>query len=103
MNIDATVATNISAKIDLLKGAKGMSAEKIDATAKDFESLFVSQMVENMFGESSGDSAFGSSETDDIYKGMMTQEYGKIITKSGGIGIADYVKRELLQMQEKKN
>lgn len=93
----------LSAKIDLLKGVKNMSAEKIDETAKDFESLFISQMVENMFGESIGESAFGSDESNDIYKGMMTQEYGKIISKSGGIGIADYVKRELLQMQEQKN
>lgn len=100
MNIDPAIANNISAKTDLLKGAKGMNAEKIDAAAKDFEAVFISQMVESMFGESSGESAFGSDESNDIYKGMMAQEYGKIITNSGGIGIADYVKRELLKQQE---
>ena len=57
-------------------------------------------MVEQMFGESIGDDAFGSEESQEIYKGMMVQEYGKVITQSGGIGIADYVKRELLKTQE---
>ena len=31
---------------------------------------------------------------------MMTEEYGKIIARSGGIGVADHVKREMLRMQE---
>jgi peptidoglycan hydrolase FlgJ len=82
------------------KAYKGMSATKMDSVAQDFESMFVSQMVETMFGESMGDEAFGSSDTDDIYKGMIGQEYGKIISNSGGIGIASYVKRELLKLQE---
>ena len=53
-----------------------------------------------MFGESGGDSAFASGETDDVYKSLMVQEYGKVIVQSGGIGIADYIKRELLKQQE---
>jgi flagellar protein FlgJ len=57
-------------------------------------------MVEQMFGESIGSDAFGSEDTDEVYKGLMVQEYGKMITQSGGIGIADYVKRELLKQQE---
>ena len=31
---------------------------------------------------------------------MMVQEYGKAIARSGGIGIADSVQREILKMQE---
>jgi Rod binding domain-containing protein len=30
----------------------------------------------------------------------MVEQYGKQISQSGGIGIADYVKRELLKLQE---
>ena len=71
-----------------------------DAAAKDFEALFISQMVENMFGDSVGSEAFGSEESDEVYKGLMVQEYGKMIVNAGGIGIADYVKRELLKQQE---
>ena len=81
------------------KGAK-LNPKQAEAAATDFESVFLAQMLEQMFGESSGEEAFGDSETNDIYKGMMMQEYGKTITKAGGIGIADYVKRELLKLQE---
>jgi len=94
-----------AAKIDGFAGfsaKKNMSPEQVNATAKEFESMFISQMTEQMFGESGGDSAFGTQETDDIYKSLMVHEYARIISNSGGIGIADYVKREMLKMQEKQ-
>jgi len=78
-----------------------MSEDQINATSKDFESMFISQMLEQMFGDSIGSEAFGDSETSEVYKGMMMSEYGKQIAQAGGIGIADYVKRELLKLQEK--
>ncbi len=77
-----------------------MNAQQIDAASKDFESMFVGQMMEQMFGDSLGDQAFGDSETGEIYKGLMMDAYGKEIAKSGGIGIASYVKTELLKLQE---
>ncbi len=81
-------------------GSKTMSPDKIDAAASDFESMFVSQMLEQMFGESEGDEAFGSEETNDVYKGLLMEQYGKLIARSGGIGIATFVKQELLKQQE---
>lgn len=73
---------------------------QIDKTAKDFESMFVSQMLDQMFGESIGDEMFGDSQTHEIYKNLMLEQYGKEISSAGGIGIADYVKTELLRLQE---
>lgn len=81
------------------KDSDAISA-KADKAAQDFESLFISQMIEQMFGESLGDDFFGSDESSDVYKQLMVDQYGKQISASGGIGIADYVKRELLKMQE---
>ena len=78
-----------------------MSTSQIDAAAKDFESMFVGQMVESMFGDSVGTEAFGDAESADVYKSMMTDAYGKAIVNDGGIGIADYVRKELLKLQEK--
>ncbi len=79
---------------------KTMSHGQIEQTAKDFESMFITQMLEPMFGESLGTDLFGDEQSSDIYKGMMMEQFGKEITRSGGIGIADYVKRELLRLQE---
>ena len=83
-----------------LTGRNAPVESQADKAAKDFESMFVSQMLENMFGESLGDDLFGSSDTDEVYKSLMMQEYGKQIVASGGMGIASYVKRELLKLQE---
>ncbi len=98
--LDNAISTGSQGIIPKLQGVKGMDPQKAEATARDFESLFISQMVEQMFGESIGSEAFGTEDTDEVYKGLMVQEYGKMITQSGGIGIADYVKRELLKQQE---
>lgn len=86
-----------AAPINALPSKGAMNDAQADATSKDFESMFLSQMLEGMFGESSGSEAFGSSDTDEIYKGLMVQEYGKIITKAGGIGIASNIKQELIK------
>ena len=56
-----------------------------------------------MFGDSEGDEAFGSKDTSDIYKSMLMDQYGKSIARAGGIGIAAYVKQELLKQQEVGN
>ncbi|MFW0777626.1 MAG: rod-binding protein [Rickettsiales bacterium] len=83
-----------------LSGVK-LSDSQVETVAKDFESLFITQMMEHMFSdESLGTDLFGDKETSDIYKGLMLEEYGKRISDSGGIGIADYVKQELLRLQE---
>jgi len=80
--------------------AGSMSETQIDKTSKDFESMFISQMLEPMFGDSEGEDAFGSTESNDVYKGLLMDQYGKLISQSGGIGVADYVKKELLKLQE---
>lgn len=79
-----------------MSAAKNMTPERADAVSKDFESLFVSQMMEPMFGDSVGADAFGSEDTDEIYKGLMVKEYGKLIVKSGGIGIASNIYNQLM-------
>lgn len=95
-----TNSQNITPKFAVLGALKKMTPERAEEVAKDFESLFVSQMVEHMFGDSVGDEAFGSSDTDEVYKGLMVQEYGKMIVSAGGIGIASNIKQELLKQQE---
>ncbi|MDX2073088.1 MAG: rod-binding protein [Alphaproteobacteria bacterium] len=83
-----------------LQGAASGNLSKSEAkkVAQDFESLFVSQMVQHIFsGDSLGKDQFGSEETDEIYKSMMVDQYAKAIVKSGGIGIASYIERSLAQ------
>lgn len=83
-----------------VKGAKGVTMEKIEATAKEFESQFISQMLESMFATRDVKDSLGGSEAEETYQSMMVSEYGKIISRSGGIGVADQIKKAMLKLQE---
>lgn len=92
----ASIAPSMSG----ITSGREMQEAQMDKVANDFESMFVSQMLEQMFGDSLGMEAFGDKETTEVYKGLMVEEYGKQIANAGGIGIAAYIKQELLKLQE---
>ena len=89
-----------AAKLALARG--NLSARdlgQIDKISQDFEAVFLSQMMENMFDGVDID-PMGDEPGKDTYKSLLLDEYGKIIAKSGGIGVAGYVKEEMLKSQE---
>lgn len=69
-------------------------------TAESFEAVFLSQMLEHMFSGIKTDGMFGGGYSEGIYRSMMNEQYAEAMTKSGGIGIADAVYRQILKMQE---
>lgn len=79
---------------------KHVSPEKLDEVASDFEAQFISQMLENMFATVDTKESLGGDESEDVYRSMLVDEYGKVISRAGGIGVADHVKREMLRLQE---
>lgn len=83
-----------------LQGKRPASAAQIDAVAKEFESQFIGSMLENMFSTVDTNGFLDGGEAEETYRSLMIQEYGKLMSNAGGIGVADYVKREMLRMQE---
>ncbi len=83
------------------KGAKA-SAEKIDTVASEFEAQFISQMLSNMFSTVDSKDSLGGSDSEEVYQSLLIDEYGKILAKSGGVGVADQVKRIMISQQEVK-
>ena len=73
---------------------------QLEAAAKDFEAVFITEMMKPMFAGIKTDSKFGGGNGEEIFRGIMLQEYGKMISETGQIGIADSIKAELIQMQE---
>jgi peptidoglycan hydrolase FlgJ len=69
---------------------------------QDFEAVFLSQVFENMFAGVGTDTLFGGGNGETVYHSLLLQEYSKVAAKSGGIGIADAVQREILRAQEAK-
>jgi Rod binding domain-containing protein len=80
-------------------GTDPAAARKV---GEDFESFFLSQSFEGMFSGIGADSLFGGGEGESVFRSMLLQEYSKVAAKSGGVGIADAVQREILRMQEVK-
>ena len=68
--------------------------------AEDFEAFFITRTMESMFEGVSTDGMFGGGHAEKIYRSMLFNEYGKVMAKTGGIGVKDEVMRSILQMQE---
>ena len=75
---------------------------KADAmrVAKDYESVFLAQFTSIVFSGIKSDGPFGGGPSEDIYKSLLAEEYGKALAKSGNFGIADSVYREIIKSQE---
>ncbi len=82
----------------MLRGS--LADEQVRRAAEEFEAVFISQMLAPMFEGLETDELFGGGPGEDIYRSILVEEYGKAIARSGGIGIADAVQREILRLQE---
>lgn len=83
-----------------LHGAPKATEAQITAKAEEFEAVFLSQMLQHMFSGIETSETFGGGQGEDAFKSMMVEEYGEIIAKTGGIGVADHVKAEMIRLQE---
>lgn len=73
---------------------------KMEEVAKEYESVFLSQMLTHMFEGIETDSMFGGGQAEEVYRSMMIQEYGKAMAEAGGIGLSGALKSEMIAMQE---
>lgn len=90
-------------------GAKAKSAgavknmKQIEEAAQDFEAMFLTEMIRPMFSEvNKPNPTFGGGKGEEVFNGMMLQEYGKIMARAGGVGLAEHVKAEMIRIQEGK-
>jgi Rod binding domain-containing protein len=74
---------------------------RVDKAAKDFEGMFLAQMLQPMFETVKTDSMFGGGHGEEMMRGFLTQEYGKIMAKDDRFGIAAYIKSAMLHAQGK--
>lgn len=75
--------------------------DKTAAASKEFESVFLSQMMSHMFEGVGTDPMFGGGAGEDMFKTVLVQEYGKQMAKTQSIGISDQLQKMMLQMQQR--
>lgn len=90
--------------LQAMQGVKSPLQARTVAQAKQaaetFEAQFLSQMVEHMFTGIKSDGMFGGGQGEEMFRSMMYDEFGKILARNGGVGIAAAVQRDLLKAQE---
>lgn len=73
---------------------------KMEKTAKEFESVFISQMLKPMFESVEVDPMFGGGHAEEVFRSMLVQEYGKNISTNGGLGFKDALMTQFQAYQE---
>ncbi len=74
--------------------------EQARAAAEEYESVFIGQMLQHMFAGIETDALFGGGPAEDIYRSMMVDEFGRTLSRAGGVGLADHIVRSLVSLQE---
>lgn len=79
---------------------KGVADKRSLEAAREFEAVFLSQMVSLMFSGLGSSGMFSGGNGEETFRTILYQEFGKAIAKAGGVGITDAVTREILKYQE---
>ena len=86
------------------QGAPNIAGVRSEAEAREvaeeFESFFLSQMLEQMFTGVGEDNPFGGGAGERAFRGLLHEEYAKVMARSGGLGLADRLTSEILRYQE---
>jgi len=91
---------DVSGKADEAKNAVvTKSNAQIETAAKDFEAMFMTQMLKPMFEGLKVNDMFGGGKGEEVFSSFLIDEYGKMMAETGQLGIADAIKAEMIKMQ----
>ncbi len=100
MSGDMTAAALNVAQAPVRAPAATGDATRAKKAAQEFEGVFITQMLGEMFSGLSTDGPFGGGQGEAMFRSLMLDEYGKQIAAQGGIGLASTVTAQLLKHQE---
>lgn len=98
--LKASQAESNKSQKTLKTAREAQNLEQIEATAQEFEAVFIAEMMKPMFAGISTDPPFGGGKGEEVFRSFLLQEYGKLISQTGSVGIADHVKEEIIRLQE---
>ena len=75
--------------------------QKVWKAAQDFEAMTLNQFLSPMFDTiDTASGPFGGGEGETAWKPMMVDSIAKQLSKAGGLGLAQPVFHQMIQMQE---
>ena len=84
-----------------LKRVSPQAQAKSQATATDFEAMFLNSMFSQMTAGLKGEGPFGDTPGTGVWRSMLTEQYSRQFAKAGGVGISSEVYRTLILQQAK--
>lgn len=82
------------------KGA--LQPDKLEQACRDFESIFIGQMMQQMRQTVPQDGLFSGGRAEQIYTSMMDDEMAKSIAQQRGLGLAEVLYRQLATVSDIK-
>ena len=73
--------------------------QQAELVAKQFERMFISEMLQPMFAGIQTDGPFGGGTGEEVFRPMLLDQYADAVAKGHGVGIADAVLKEILRLQ----
>jgi flagellar protein FlgJ len=93
-------AQGVAAQPASATGDEAAKRASIAKASKDFESSFLSVMLGQMFeGVNKSDGPFNGGAGEQAFKSFMTDAIAKQMTRTGGVGLAATVQKEMLKLQ----
>lgn len=78
------------------------TGDKVRSQAQDFESLFVSSMMQHMFTGIGNDGPLGNGPSTGPWRSLLTEQYAKALVKAGGLGLANQIYKSMMMRQAGK-
>lgn len=100
MDAVVTGATFLARQGTVAPPAQTADVAKAASAAREYESVFISQLLGSMFQGISTDGMFGGGQGEEMFRSMMIDQYAKRMADQGGFGLAAHMQAELLKHQQ---
>jgi peptidoglycan hydrolase FlgJ len=82
-----------------LPSPAGEASPEVQRAAREFESMFLAEMLAPMFESLDTEGLGGGGMGEQIFRPMLVERYAEAISRSGGVGLADSLISELNRLQ----
>jgi Rod binding domain-containing protein len=96
-----TGAAFLAQQAPAAKPAATADSAKAAHAAKDYEGVFIAQLLGSMFSGIKTDGLFGGGQGEEMFRSLLVDQYAKGITAQGGFGLAAHMQAELLKHQQR--
>jgi Rod binding domain-containing protein len=73
--------------------------KQLEKTVSNFEAVYMGQMLSQMYTDIDPNSEFGGGVGEEMFRGLLTEQYAQKITKDGNGPLSGVLEREMLRMQ----